>query len=184
CSDLNNNNNNNLKNIPDSDQFSKEAIDNIQDLEILMKYAFNVPGFKKRGNLIKLAVTSPNLFANKINVILISPESFISNSTNGLISSLYETNNIKRIIIDEAHLIFQCGLTYRPDYLKLLKYLSKLSQLQVLFSSGTLTKEGIIKISNNINSNNYLMIRGCSFKSNILIYKIYKENLIDLKHVF
>uniref|UniRef100_A0A0K0DSI4 ATP-dependent RNA helicase n=1 Tax=Strongyloides stercoralis TaxID=6248 RepID=A0A0K0DSI4_STRER len=256
-SDLNNNKN--LNDLPNFGEFSKDAIDNIQDLEILMKYAFNVNWFKskfqkfsilliqqnhdclffcappgsgktiillsniiadldkvniiilptislcfqyqqildgakipyltinssnkkltEKTNLIKLGLTSPNLFAKKINVILTTPESFINNNTNGLISSLYETNKINRVIVDEAHLIFQCGLTYRPDYLKLLKYLSKLTQLQIIFSSATLTKHAITKITNNISTNNYLTVRGCSFKNNILIFKIYKENLLDL----
>lgn len=55
----------------------------------------------------------------KIKLLYITPEMAATEGFTLIVESLYKTNQLSRIAIDEAHCVSQWGHDFRPDYLKL-----------------------------------------------------------------
>lgn len=104
----------------------------------------------EKRKLMKLSMESPSKFSETHNIILTTPDSFIGEDLRFIFSNLYKNKKLKKFIVDEAHLVFDQGLGFRPNYLKMLSYFETLRDTQFIFCSGSLpdiTIEKIIKIS-------------------------------------
>ncbi|CEF60631.1 DNA/RNA helicase, DEAD/DEAH box type, N-terminal domain and Helicase, superfamily 1/2, ATP-binding domain and P-loop containing nucleoside triphosphate hydrolase domain-containing protein [Strongyloides ratti] len=132
--------------------------------------------------LVEECLNDLKKFCEKYNIIITTPDTFIGDDCRIIVSTLYEENLLKRIVVDEAHLTFDHGLTFRPNYIKLLTYFITINKTQFIFCSGSLIIKAITKISKICHIKNYNTLRGSCFKSNIIIIHIRKETLIDLSN--
>ncbi|CEF60064.1 Helicase, C-terminal domain and P-loop containing nucleoside triphosphate hydrolase domain-containing protein [Strongyloides ratti] len=118
----------------------------------------------EKTKLLRLAMEHPEKFSEENNVILITPDSMIGENLRLILSSLYKKNLLKKVIIDEAHLIFDQGLGFRPNYLKI----------------GSVSDEAVRRIIRISHFLPHTVIRGISYKQNIVITMKKKENLLDI----
>ncbi|CEF61468.1 DNA/RNA helicase, DEAD/DEAH box type, N-terminal domain and Helicase, superfamily 1/2, ATP-binding domain and P-loop containing nucleoside triphosphate hydrolase domain-containing protein [Strongyloides ratti] len=98
--------------------------------------------------ILKLAIENTSKFSNQYNCIICTPDSFISDYCRNIISCIYKHDHLKRIIIDESHLVLHHGLSFRPNFMKLLSYLHTLKGTQILYSSATLSPNKAVSAKN------------------------------------
>lgn len=134
----------------------------------------------EKTKLLRLAMEHPEKFSEENNVILITPDSMIGENLRLILSSLYKKNLLKKVIIDEAHLIFDQGLGFRPNYLKMLVYFETIRNCQFIYCSGSVSDEAVRRIIRISHFLPHTVIRGISYKQNIVITMKKKENLLDI----
>jgi superfamily II DNA/RNA helicase len=90
------------------------------------------------------AIIRHGMQAGTIPLLFMSPESLLGSEFHSIVLKQVQTGNIKRIVIDEAHLVETWGASFRTDFQLLSAYFRLLSeasqgQLSVLLLSATIS---------------------------------------------
>lgn len=116
------------------------------------------------------------LLANKVAIMYLSPESIINGKFNTVIRKAAEMGIIKRLVVDEAHIIAEWGEFFRTEFQFLSifrKDLIKITngELRTVLLSATVTERTEMILKNLYSEgNNFIQIRGDSLRNEIIYY--------------
>lgn len=116
------------------------------------------------------------LQGNKIAILYLSPESILNGSFNEQILVATQKGIIKRLVIDEAHIVAEWGEFFRTEFQFLSIFRKKLlvesrGELKTILLSATVTKdtENILRTLYS-EENKFIQIRGDSLRNEIIYY--------------
>lgn len=103
-----------------------------------------IDGDKSRESLEKRATIRKGIKAGTLPLVFMSPESLIGSEFSDIFIEAAKTGNLKRVVVDEAHLIETWGASFRTDFQLLATYCRVLHevsehQLSLLLLSATIS---------------------------------------------
>ncbi|XP_035231473.1 ATP-dependent DNA helicase Q5-like [Stegodyphus dumicola] len=116
----------------------------------------------------------------KTKLLYITPELASTSGFYSIIDHLYKTNNVARIVVDEAHCVSQWGHNFRPDYLRLGDLRAKYMSIPWV----ALTATASVKVMDDILASLKLcqpvaIFKTSCFRPNLFYDVTFKETLQD-----
>uniref|UniRef100_A0A0N5B3I9 DNA 3'-5' helicase n=1 Tax=Strongyloides papillosus TaxID=174720 RepID=A0A0N5B3I9_STREA len=118
-------------------------------------------------------------FLNEYQIILTTPEKCFNEAIRSGLGRLHELGVLNRIIIDEAHMAFHTTLEFRPEYGKIFNLIQKFYNCNVVVASATLPEEGFKGIQTLLNKKGRVVLKGSTFRSNIVIVNINSSDVFE-----
>lgn len=113
--------------------------------------------------------------SGKVLFLYITPEKLIQTDVLNFFTRLYNKNQITRFVFDEAHLMIDYGLDFRPDYLKLSILKDKYKSVPIMALTGSITNSSKNFIIDKLKIQNCAEIRQ-SLKRENLVYQVKQKS--------
>ena len=121
-----------------------------------------------------------DIIDGKIYIVYMSPEFLVKGDGLELAKSLYESNQLGYLAIDESHCISQWGHDFRNDYMKIKIFRQKFPNIPIMAVTATATTQVIDDIISNLTLNKPIVIKANFDRPNLYL-KCVKVKSIDVK---
>lgn len=127
------------------------------------------------------------IYNNKVAILYLSPESLLNGKFNDVICNAAKKGIIKRLVVDEAHIIAEWGEFFRTEFQFLSVFRRRLLELtnkdlKTVLLSATVTRKTELTLKKLYSeNNNFIQIRGDSLRNEISYYCVRCQNDMDRK---